>query len=230
MAAVLVAVGRAALEIAGAGEAAGGRRDGQFAERESEERSGEIRDRERMNLAAPGRIETEVLGTDFRKHRHGAGTRPAVGDDLEFERLQRNVMLKIQVDRAGSRGQIHDDAAAVLEEHVTGVAVPGIAWAVNITPDGRMAIAGSADGTLRWYRLNDGAELLALFPHADGQRWVLWTPQGYYQASVGGEDLIGWHLNRGLDTAPEFYGASRFREQFYRPDVIARVLTTLDSN
>ncbi|HEY7493310.1 MAG TPA: hypothetical protein VIH59_19630 [Candidatus Tectomicrobia bacterium] len=109
------------------------------------------------------------------------------------------------------------------------VATPGVAWAVTITPNGRTAIAGITDGTLRWYRLQDGAELLAFLPHADGQRWVLWTPQGYYQASVGGEDLIGWHLNRGLDTAPEFYGASRFREQFYRPDVIARVLTTLDS-
>ena len=110
------------------------------------------------------------------------------------------------------------------------VATPGAAWAVTITPDGRTAIAGFGDGTLRWYRLQDGVELLAFFPHTDGQRWVLWTPQGYYQASVGGEDLIGWHLNRGLDTAPEFYGASRFREQFYRPDVIARVLTTLDSS
>ena len=110
------------------------------------------------------------------------------------------------------------------------VAAPGVAWAVTITPDGRTAIAGFGDGTLRWYRLQDGVELLAFFPHADGQRWVLWTPQGYYQASVGGEDLIGWHLNRGLDAAPEFYGASRFREQFYRPDVIARVLPTLDSS
>jgi WD40 repeat protein len=107
---------------------------------------------------------------------------------------------------------------------------PGTAWAVNITLDGRTAIAGFGDGTLRWYRLRDGVELLALFPHADGQRWVLWTPQGYYQASVGGEDLIGWHLNRGLDAAPEFYGASRFREQFYRPDVIAHILSTLDSS
>ena len=58
---------------------------------------------------------------------------------------------------------------------------------------------------------------------------MLWTPQGYYQASVGGEDLIGWHLNRGLDAAPEFHGASRFRDQFYRPDVIAHLLSTLDS-
>ena len=104
----------------------------------------------------------------------------------------------------------------------------GGAWAVTITPDGRTAIAGFGDGTLRWYRLEDGVELLAFFPHADGKRWVLWTPEGYYQASVGGEDLIGGHLNRGLDTAPEFFGASRFRDEFYRPDVIARVLTTLD--
>jgi hypothetical protein len=110
------------------------------------------------------------------------------------------------------------------------VAAPGAAWAVIIAPDGRTAIAGFGDGIIRWYRLQDGVELLAFFPHADGQRWVLWTPQGYYQASVGGDDLIGWHLNRGLDAAPEFYGASRFREQFYRPDVIARVLTTLDSS
>ena len=111
-----------------------------------------------------------------------------------------------------------------------GVPTPGIAYTVTIPADGKTVVAGFSDGTLRWYRLRDGVELLALFPHADGQRWVLWTPQGYYQASVGGEDLVGWHLNRGLDTAPEFYGASRFRDQFYRPDVIALMLTTLDGD
>ncbi|ETW95523.1 MAG: hypothetical protein ETSY1_30230 [Candidatus Entotheonella factor] len=76
--------------------------------------------------------------------------------------------------------------------------------------------------------MQDGKELLALFPHADRKRWVLWTPQGYYQASAGAEDLIGWHLNNGADKTPDFYSVSRFREHFYRPDVIARVLDTLD--
>jgi WD40 repeat protein len=104
--------------------------------------------------------------------------------------------------------------------------VPGIAWAVNITADGRLAIAAFGDGTIRWFRLADGAELLALFPHADRERWVVWTPQGYYMASPGGEALIGWHVNRGLDT-PEFYSAGRFRDQFHRPDVIALVLEEL---
>jgi hypothetical protein len=46
-------------------------------------------------------------------------------------------------------------------------------------------------------------------------------------ASPGGEELIGWHVNRGLDT-PEFYSAGRFRDRFHRPDVVALVLEELD--
>lgn len=105
--------------------------------------------------------------------------------------------------------------------------VPGAAWAVNITGDGRLAVAAFGDGTIRWFRLEDGEELLAFFPHADRERWVAWTPEGYYMASPGGEELIGWHVNRGLDT-PEFYTAARFRDRFHRPDVIALVLDELD--
>jgi WD40 repeat protein len=107
-------------------------------------------------------------------------------------------------------------------------AVPGVVYAVNITGNGRYAVAGHGDGTLRWHRMSDGQWVLALYPHPDGKRWVLWTPEGYYQASAGGEDLIGWHLNRGAEEAPDFFPVSRFRERFYRPDVIARVLETGD--
>ena len=106
--------------------------------------------------------------------------------------------------------------------------VPGVVWAVNVSQDGRFAVAAYGDGTIRWHRWSDGQEVLAFFPHADKQRWVLWTPSGYYDASPGGEDLIGWHLNRGKDNAAEFFPASRFRSQFYRPDVISRILDTLD--
>src|SRR4029077_2942011 len=84
--------------------------------------------------------------------------------------------------------------------------------------------------TIRWYRVQDGKELLAFFPHADRKRWVLWTPEGYYDCSAGGEDLIGWHVNRGQEHEADFFPASKFREQFYRPDVIQRVLSTRDVN
>ncbi len=108
--------------------------------------------------------------------------------------------------------------------------VPDVAWAVNISGDGRLAVAAYGDGTIRWHRMTDGEELLALFPHQDGKRWIAWTPTGYYQASAGGEDLIGWHLNNGAAAAPGFFPASRFRDTFYRPDVVAHVLQTLDED
>ena len=105
---------------------------------------------------------------------------------------------------------------------------PGAAWGVNVTGDGRMAVAAYGDGTIRWHRMSDGEELLALFVHRDDLRWVAWTPSGYYMASPGGEDLIGWHVNRGWDQAADFFPASRFRERFNRPDVVQKILDTLD--
>jgi WD40 repeat protein len=105
-----------------------------------------------------------------------------------------------------------------------------VAWALNVSSDGRMVVAALGDGSIRWYRLEDGREIMALFPHADGKRWVLWTAKGYYDASPGGEDLIGWNVNNGPDHASDFFPASRFREVFHRPDVIDLVLRTLDDD
>ncbi len=108
--------------------------------------------------------------------------------------------------------------------------VPGTAWAVNIPRDGKVVVAGYADGTIRWHRLSDGQELLALFVHRRDWRWVAWTPKGYYMASPGGEALIGWHVNRDWDEAARFYPVDRFRTQFNRPDIVKLVLETLDED
>ena len=51
----------------------------------------------------------------------------------------------------------------------------------------------------------DGGELLALFVEPQSRKWVAWTPSGYYMASAGGEDLIGWHVNRGWDQEAGFF-------------------------
>jgi hypothetical protein len=111
-------------------------------------------------------------------------------------------------------------------------AVPAAAWGVNVPREGpqagRLVLATYGDGTIRWHRWSDGRELLALFAHADRRRWILWTPSGYYDASPGAEELLGWHINRGQDDAADFFPASRLRGRFYRPDVIDRVLDTLD--
>ncbi len=101
----------------------------------------------------------------------------------------------------------------------------GHCWSANFSDDGEVALTCFGDGTIRWFRVSDGKELLAFFPHDDRRRWVAWTPEGYYDASPGGEDLIGWHLNRSEDEAADYFPAARFRSVFYRPDILKNVLT-----
>lgn len=107
-------------------------------------------------------------------------------------------------------------------------AVPGVAWGVHLPADGTLALAAYSDGTVRWHRLEDGAELLALFIHPDGRRWVAWTPESYYDASAGADGLIGWQVNNGPEAAADFFPVWQFRERYYRPDVVRHVLDTRD--
>jgi WD40 repeat protein len=106
--------------------------------------------------------------------------------------------------------------------------VPGAAWGVNISKDGRLAVAAFGDGTVRWFRLSDGEPLLSLFVTKDASQWIAWTPSGWYDSSPGGDSLIGWQVNNGKDRLADFFPASQFRERFYRPDVVTAVLETLD--
>jgi hypothetical protein len=99
--------------------------------------------------------------------------------------------------------------------------LPAVAWSVNISRNGDMAIAALSDGTIRWYAMQDGHEIVSYFPHANGQDWMVWTPEGYYSSSVNGDNYIGWHLNRGQDLTPDFYRAVQFDRILYRPDVVA---------
>lgn len=106
---------------------------------------------------------------------------------------------------------------------------PAAVWAVNVSGDGRWAVAALGDGTVRWFRLADGREQLALFIHADRERWLLWTPSGHYDTSVGGEGLIGWHVNQAFNRQSDFYPVGRFRKHYYRPDAIQKVFITGDA-
>ncbi len=108
------------------------------------------------------------------------------------------------------------------------VSIPGAAWGLNISADGRFAVVACDDGTIRWYRMTDGKELLAFFPHKDHKRWVAWTPAGYYHCSPGAEDFIGWHVNSGRDVPADFFPTKLFHDTHYRPDVIAKILETGD--
>lgn len=53
-------------------------------------------------------------------------------------------------------------------------------WAVHASTDGRLVVACFGDGTIHWYNASDGRELIALFIDPATERFVLWTPAGYF--------------------------------------------------
>lgn len=101
--------------------------------------------------------------------------------------------------------------------------VPGTVWAVTISGDGRLLVAAYGDGTIRWHAMEDGAELLALFPYPDGKNWIAWEPDGRFAATLGARRALKWVHNRGWDEASLELRAGQIPNSF-RPEVIRRVL------
>jgi hypothetical protein len=104
--------------------------------------------------------------------------------------------------------------------------VPGEVGAVNVSGDGRLVVAAYGDGTIRWHRMEDGAEILAFFPLTDETNWVAWTPEGVYAATTGARGVLRWHVNHGWDAAGEAIPVSAIPET-HRPEVIKAVLPQL---
>jgi Caspase domain len=99
---------------------------------------------------------------------------------------------------------------------------------VNVSGDGRLVVAAYGDGTIRWHKLDDGAELLAFLPLADRENWVAWTPEGFYAATPGAYGVLQWHVNHGRDEAPESVPVSDIPGSF-RPAVLPYVLQELET-
>jgi WD40 repeat protein len=95
-------------------------------------------------------------------------------------------------------------------------------WSIAPSPNGGRYLASiSADQTLRIW--NPERETSLLSHYLSGEDWVVWTEEGYYAASPGGEKLVGWVIDNGPDQLASFYPAQRFRKHIYRPDIIKQV-------
>jgi WD40 repeat protein len=98
-------------------------------------------------------------------------------------------------------------------------------WGVAASPDSRLLVSGSGDQTVKLWEINSGRLLLTIF-HGTDNEWVVWTPEGYYTASVNGDKYVGWHINQGKNSSALYYPASRFSKQFYSPEIVAKYLET----
>ncbi len=117
-----------------------------------------------------------------------------------------------------------DDAGAQKWRRLT----RGEVWAVNASRDGRIVVAARGDGTIRWLRADDGRELLALQVLPNKKDWVLWTPEGFYEATPGAQDVLKWVTNHGPDRAASTLPVSAI-PKLHRPDALPLVLQELET-
>lgn len=78
-------------------------------------------------------------------------------------------------------------------------------------PDEQHIVSAGRDGTTRVWRVDNGYSMALL---AHGGDWIVYTPDGYFDGSHYGGDLVG--ITRGLDT----FGIDQFAFQLNRPDLI----------
>jgi hypothetical protein len=107
-------------------------------------------------------------------------------------------------------------------------------WSVNLAKKGAMVVAAMGDGTIRWIRYEDHRELIILYvkqertKYGDSTKWAVWTHEGYFDCSPDAENVAGLSVSAGPGASPDFFPMSCFRDTYYRPDVIQKVLATHD--
>ncbi len=99
------------------------------------------------------------------------------------------------------------------------VSLPASVRLVNITGDSRLAVAALGDGTLRWYDLKDGRELLAFYFHTGGKGWAAWLPEGFYNAGAGGCKNVGYYFSANPEKEGAFIKLNQLAKHFFKPDL-----------
>ncbi|UZR94721.1 caspase family protein [Chondrinema litorale] len=95
----------------------------------------------------------------------------------------------------------------------------GEVWAVSVSEDGSRMVSASNDQTIKLWNIETGENLATLFVTRNND-WICWTPQGYYNASAGGEKYIGWQINRGPANTAEYYPVKAFSQHFFKPELV----------
>ncbi len=90
----------------------------------------------------------------------------------------------------------------------------GAVIALALARDGKRAVSGSPDTTIRLWNVDTGEALATLLAAGNGE-WIILTPEGFFSASVKGNELA--NVVSGFEVFP----LQRFHQLLHRPDLVA---------
>ena len=90
--------------------------------------------------------------------------------------------------------------------------------ALSFSPDGRRIISASIDRIIRIWDADNGSTLGTTIVARNGE-WITVTPEGFFNASANGAQML--NVVRGL----EVYSINQFYQSLYRPDLVREKLS-----
>lgn len=105
----------------------------------------------------------------------------------------------------------------------------GIVSAVAIDKSGKLLVSGSGDRTMRLWSLKT-KKLIASFFYEDPERWAIWTPDGYFDASHSLSKVIGWHRNRGEQELADYITGQQVFRRFQNAELVRDRIVNLDGS
>jgi len=88
-----------------------------------------------------------------------------------------------------------------------------------ITPDQQTLILRFENNVVSWYSFKNGTKLFSLFIQPETLQWILWSPQGYYDASEPDFSPITFQHNKTTNIK-----LSQLRYFAFKPDVVQQII------
>lgn len=117
---------------------------------------------------------------------------------------------------------------------VTASFIGHIGVVLGIAIDGDTLVSGSSDQTIKLWDLKELKKgkkeiypVVSIFISGEDE-WVVWTEEGFFNASKNGTKYIGYHINRGPEKEAGFVPVDKLYNSFYRPDLIEAKLNGKD--